>query len=614
MWKESYVQGKEKISIFCHFTLFHINLLSVIMISFYIQPQVNCLKDISFDVFQSESDRYGILAAYGDFNSDKLTDVFVISNNGKSFEVLISYSIKPFLRRSRIVCSIDEGIITSVMPADFNGDSKMDILITVKIPDLYPELSIRVLWGNFDTVQCNTPIKITMKGQPLIMDYNNDMIADMFGEGEDGKRYYWLGSVSSNFTLQEAANPLNQPLRIPHSCAFLDLNGDMAADLLVTGQKKFEYWTSSVEGNFSYWKSVPNPQNVSKFGQSSFTDIDLDGSLEHVVPVCQDHSCKLGGIMVLNDNDEWQYWIRDFKQGDIQWSYSLPDDDSTPFDNLTLSLTLRVADFDMDGFPDFVTVLKRRSEGKEVRQTVVLRNTPCSGCLLGRTLEIIWKQGDLSKIPNPQLPAFYDIFEDGTMDLIISGKSEGSWKLYALQNTFDYDAYFIKVLVLNGRCYVSCPGERVPYGTNQPGPLIQYYTTRPNGSPQVSSAAQLSQSAHFSLQLPYVVFGLGQTPNFIDKLTVGIPGHRNSAVQKRVWTQIIPNSQMVVIPHPSDKPDKWINKLFVTPSRLVILTFAALLGTCGFIGLIIGALHWKERREDRREKLQEAHRFHFDAM
>jgi len=37
------------------------------------------------------------------------------------------------------------------------------------------------------------------------------------------------------------------------------------------------------------------------------------------------------------------------------------------------------------------------------------------------------------------------------------------------------------------------------------------------------SASQLTQSAYFSLQLPFTVFGLGQTPNFVDTLQVGIP-------------------------------------------------------------------------------------------
>ena len=38
-----------------------------------------------------------------------------------------------------------------------------------------------------------------------------------------------------------------------------------------------------------------------------------------------------------------------------------------------------------------------------------------------------------------------------------------------------------------------------------------------------STAVQLSQSAYFALQCPYTVFGLGRTPNFVDKLAVGMP-------------------------------------------------------------------------------------------
>ncbi len=37
------------------------------------------------------------------------------------------------------------------------------------------------------------------------------------------------------------------------------------------------------------------------------------------------------------------------------------------------------------------------------------------------------------------------------------------------------------------------------------------------------AAGQLSQSAHFALQLPFTLFGLGQTPNFVDDLEVGVP-------------------------------------------------------------------------------------------
>lgn len=71
---------------------------------------------------------------------------------------------------------------------------------------------------------------------------------------------------------------------------------------------------------------------------------------------------------------------------------------------------------------------------------------------------------------------------------------------------------------------------------------------------------------------------------------------------------------MVVIPNPIYEPNRWKAQLFVTPSKLIQLSAVALTGTCGLITAIILILYWKERREDKIEKLQEAHRFHFDAM
>ena len=40
--------------------------------------------------------------------------------------------------------------------------------------------------------------------------------------------------------------------------------------------------------------------------------------------------------------------------------------------------------------------------------------------------------------------------------------------------------------------------------------------------------------------------------------------------------QIIPNSQVYVIPHPTDDPSQWEAKLFITPSRGITLTGFAL--------------------------------------
>ena len=51
-------------------------------------------------------------------------------------------------------------------------------------------------------------------------------------------------------------------------------------------------------------------------------------------------------------------------------------------------------------------------------------------------------------------------------------------------------------------------------------------------SPSVFVAGQLSQSAYFSLQLPYTLLGLGRSANFLDHLFVGIPRHPGETVRK----------------------------------------------------------------------------------
>lgn len=37
------------------------------------------------------------------------------------------------------------------------------------------------------------------------------------------------------------------------------------------------------------------------------------------------------------------------------------------------------------------------------------------------------------------------------------------------------------------------------------------------------SGVQISQTAYYALQLPYIVFGLGRSPNFVEEITVGLP-------------------------------------------------------------------------------------------
>ena len=77
------------------------------------------------------------------------------------------------------------------------------------------------------------------------------------------------------------------------------------------------------------------------------------------------------------------------------------------------------------------------------------------------------------------------------------------------------------------------------------GAVVQMSTTNTDNSKMIAQSVQLSQSTYFSLQLPYVIFGLGKSPNFIEQISVGIPkGPSTSVKRTKTWTAIIPNAQV----------------------------------------------------------------------
>lgn len=190
------------------------------------------------------------------------------------------------------------------------------------------------------------------------------------------------------------------------------------------------------------------------------------------------------------------------------------------------------------------------------------------------------------------------------------------------------DACFFKVLVISGRCKENC-GKSIDndkfknpfsnkkitalgYGTNQAGSPIYFELVDSEGKQRKQSAGQLSQTADLALQTPYNIFGLGMLPNFIDLLTASLPinyttsivdGHIDRSNYPRIqsWTQIVPDSQVVVIPYPPNESTKWHSKLYITPSDNVLYTFVVLIAICFLLSLIIFFLWRKEVLEDKLE-------------
>lgn len=149
-------------------------------------------------------------AAFGDFNSDELTDMFVLSEGAKSVQIMFASVEEPLFQPGGFSCSFSDETITSVVPGDFDGDVYMDVLVTTLDKGL-KYTNVYILWGEGDQkLNCtvDNKIKLQMIGQPLAIDYNQDMIIDLFGTDINSTRTFWIFDKSRS---TPKAIPMKKP-------------------------------------------------------------------------------------------------------------------------------------------------------------------------------------------------------------------------------------------------------------------------------------------------------------------------------------------------------------------------------------------------------------------
>ncbi|XP_016358680.1 T-cell immunomodulatory protein-like [Sinocyclocheilus anshuiensis] len=624
-----------------------------LLLSFVGQHVTFALQDVTSDLFGPEN--YGMVAAFGDFNSDKQTDIFIIRKRSELVIFLADLKapyFKPKVHLTKEAFPSDFNI-SSVVPGDYDGDSQMDVLLTGYTKGSTSKTFVFIFWGHNQTLDQSHRVDLnrTFNDQPLVMDFNGDMIPDIFGSVGGSSEVCYLRSRQQKC---ETALSLEVKMRVPHSNAFIDLNKDFTADLFLTTADGYETWINK-DGNFTQALSGKAPENAKKVGQSAFVDFDGDGSQDHLLPVCMDIACDRSAIYLAKPGEtelQWVPLLTDFRRKDSVWGF-VP--------SLDIPITLHLGDYNLDGFPDALVILRNTSASTQ-QQAFLLENVACNNVscqAAGRMFRVHWEQSDLSAIPKAVVATFFDIYEDGILDMIVLSKVEGKEEhvIHALKNNFEADAYFVKVIVLSGLCSNDCPENVKPFGVNQPGPYVMYTSVDSNGYLKNASGEYTAQKrltldgkgiTHISLprisclsklQIPPVfhrgtsalvhvcqrtaaeiecaVISITVMVLIFFALILSLPSiilFLLQDVRKQEWTAIIPNSQLIVIPYPQNDPRSWSAKLYLTPSNIVLLTAIALIGVCVFILVIIGILHWQEKKADDREKRQEAHRFHFDAM
>jgi hypothetical protein len=95
------------------------------------------------------------------------------------------------------------------------------------------------------------------------------------------------------------------------------------------------------------------------------------------------------------------------------------------------------------------------------------------------------------------------------------------------------------------------------------------------------------------MQLPYVLNGLGRANNYVEQFRVGITGPNSPALSK-MWTPIIPNSQLIVTSNPT--PDSWGIRIFVLPIDSIVYVVIVTIVLLVILGGVLIGFYWKDKR------------------
>ncbi|KAK1330621.1 hypothetical protein QTO34_010817 [Cnephaeus nilssonii] len=149
------------------------------------------LHNVTAELFGAEA--WGTVAAFGDLNSDKQTDLFVLRERNDLIVFLADQNAPYFKPKVKVSLKNHSALITGVAPGDYDGDSQMDVLLTRHatwcswlLTSAIPWLEVAAHW--FDV------------------------------------RFLSDGNLSWHPALTTKSK-----MRIPHSHAFIDLTGDFTA-------------------------------------------------------------------------------------------------------------------------------------------------------------------------------------------------------------------------------------------------------------------------------------------------------------------------------------------------------------------------------------------------
>jgi len=299
-------------------------------------------------------------------------------------------------------------------------------------------------------------------------------------------------------------------------------------------KRYLEIWRGVIHNNqIKYCLTTSSLYDLNEnLGLFSLADIDRNGSLDLVFPVLEsppkiliafnkkkisyDWTEDYCAIHVKSVGKEIPLLFDDFvvnKNTATMQTFPLSDNSKESFyaDNLVNPL-IRFADINSDSYPDFIVTLSNKENFSQSVKIFYNIEVKFAGKGTGIRAYSFNETYENSIVDNAIYASFFDIAEDGKIDVVIVYKeNENLYNTIGLFNTYVYDCYYLKSLILKQR--------KVNYAYKI-GVSLRYVCADVDGTRRMDLATQATQLNQISLNLPYAYIGVGRSNNFIENFHV----------------------------------------------------------------------------------------------
>ncbi|EAL45995.1 hypothetical protein, conserved [Entamoeba histolytica HM-1:IMSS] len=553
----------------------------------------------------------GEIVGFADYDDDRQIEIIVLSSDKKSIKLMKENNSGKTIKYEefKTLLTFNETII-NVIAGDFLFNGETSLVVQTFKNNIYPTY---LCYHVNDKLVCAQPI--SLYGEATAFDVNGDNYIDLISLNSKKTTSVWLNKGDKSF--KESHEYIFPTYDATFPITMADINGDCRSDLLFVvnnkGNHEIQIYTSQTTKdsgdykvlNYSLSRTVKINGTIDNILVNDFDrdgNIDLLWSMKNIIhiqynkqkTVCKsfvksDSSCRSQNEMCVADEDY------QFEDGN-SIEYILPNGIELVIEN-GLSF-ISMGDYNIDSYPDLLVLVQNTTK---THYMMLLKNDN------GKT--ITEEESEKETIKQTSLGAMSGVFFDGDnkgmLDLFFNIKDESNGtsirKVKAISNNLKPDALFVKIVGLNGVCVSSCGSgyqtiSPKPYGSNYFGGMFKLALTNTDGNNVGLASVQISQTTHGSIQFPYSHIGLGRISNYIQVVEFG--SNMNVSVIHQQFQSIIPNSQLVVIPHPPLKSSKWSIELYFLDLNLMFWIAISMTIALIILGIIMLVLFIRDKKKE----------------